>query len=293
MGGAAAAGTAAMGAAAAGTAAMGAAAAAGTAAMGAAASGTAAIGAAAAKTALIGAAAVGAGAVGAAAGGTVALGGAAAGTAALGAAAGTAALGAAAGSAVRTDALGVELRSQRQSNGNGKRTSITWNGIWGDWGSKVYCPEGSYVTGFQLKSDDYSGDDETALNGVRLFCQWPWKDHTTQIAHTLTSSVGSYGTWGSKGWCETGPIDGYKVRFESKISGDNTALNDVKVSCEEYPEASYSVSAGVETSWGSWRDWKFCRSGFAVMGLQTKLDERKPGMTGLNGIRMICKKYIR
>merc|ERR1712080_376224 len=43
---------------------------------------------------------------------------------------------------------------------------------WGDWGRLEFCPEGSWAAGFQLKVEKDCGAmcDDTALNGVRLFC---------------------------------------------------------------------------------------------------------------------------
>merc|ERR1711970_289106 len=44
---------------------------------------------------------------------------------------------------------------------------LTFSGFWGDWGSYEYCPGGSFVHGFSLKSES-PNPDNTALNAIRL-----------------------------------------------------------------------------------------------------------------------------
>merc|ERR1711970_1263745 len=68
-------------------------------------------------------------------------------------------------------------------------------GLWGDWGSYEYCPGGSFVRGFRLKSAPDQGrwGDDTALNAIQLFCGYE--------PNFLTSSEADEGTWGNIAWC--------------------------------------------------------------------------------------------
>ena len=75
----------------------------------------------------------------------------------------------------------------------------------------------------------------------------------------------------------------------SQAGGDDTALNAVDVYCKN----GGFVSADVNTNLGSWSQKQECPSGFAVMGIRTKL-EAKQGSgddTGLNGVELYCKQY--
>ena len=42
---------------------------------------------------------------------------------------------------------------------------------WGQWTNWMYCPTDWYVIGMQLKVESKQGNgDDTALNGIKLFC---------------------------------------------------------------------------------------------------------------------------
>ncbi|KAF7781636.1 hypothetical protein PRUB_b0927 [Pseudoalteromonas rubra] len=54
---------------------------------------------------------------------------------------------------------------------NGALISAGANSGWGDWSSRYSCPSGQAVTGIITRVEDsQGGDDDTALNGVRLIC---------------------------------------------------------------------------------------------------------------------------
>jgi len=52
----------------------------------------------------------------------------------------------------------------------------THPGIWGDWMPRQFCPKGKAVNGIQTQVQTYQGpghkdgNDDTAMNGIRLFC---------------------------------------------------------------------------------------------------------------------------
>ena len=64
---------------------------------------------------------------------------------------------------------------------------------WGDWGMEDFCPEGSFAKGFQLKVESDCGAfcDDTALNGIKLFCE---SSSGTDMGE-VRSSIGLYGDW--------------------------------------------------------------------------------------------------
>jgi len=43
---------------------------------------------------------------------------------------------------------------------------------WGEWGAMHVCPNGSYVSGMQIKVQEKQGTeiDDTSANGIRLHC---------------------------------------------------------------------------------------------------------------------------
>jgi hypothetical protein len=93
-------------------------------------------------------------------------------------------------------------------------------GGYGNWGTKLYCPENTFVTGFQLRSDVSKGtnffswflgmnaNDDTAANNLRIFCS------------QKISFVEGYGTtegyWTSPQHClERQAICGFRTQIES------------------------------------------------------------------------------
>ena len=157
---------------------------------------------------------------------------------------------------------------------------LTWWGFWGDWGSLEFCPKGSFVGGFQLKSEPrQGGGDDTALNAVRLLCS---------TGESLFSSQGGWGTWGNIAVCPSGSVvTGFSVKEEARQGGgDDTALNNIRLSCG----ATLSIHASVLTSWGQWKDGLHCRAGWAVIGMKTRVERSQGGGddTALNGLQLIC-----
>lgn len=144
---------------------------------------------------------------------------------------------------------------------------------WGEWGKFEKCHPGLLVTGFQLKVETKTdNNDNTAVNGVRFSCGMPY--HLDYIEmDTITSSYGRYGYAREKVFCE-----GYATGFQMKSqkpqgrNKDDVAAVNLKIICDDgiqlegydekgdyYPDAEYSEP--IE-----------CPEGMGVCGLQTQVE---------------------
>lgn len=58
-----------------------------------------------------------------------------------------------------------------------QQAQMEFEGVWGDWKGMVMCPMFKYVAGFQVRIEPKQGGglggDDTALNGLKLFCRRP------------------------------------------------------------------------------------------------------------------------
>ena len=65
----------------------------------------------------------------------------------------------------------IELHCTPQEGSEGERhVIISKEGIKGNWGTILECPVGTYVDGFQMRSEELTAFDNTAANNVQLFC---------------------------------------------------------------------------------------------------------------------------
>jgi len=165
-------------------------------------------------------------------------------------------------------------------------------GIWGDWGSKEYCPGSSYVYGFDLQIVSNQGPgskgkfDDSALNIVRLHCYG---------GSSITSATQNWGNWGKRKFCPgySNPVIGFDIRIEGYESGstggDHTAANDVDLYCKD----GEMLMGDRKTFWGSWSPVLKCPKGMAVVGIQTRVekDQSWGDDTALNGVKLLCAPY--
>jgi len=179
---------------------------------------------------------------------------------------------------------------------------------WGAWGNSQFCPEGSWVGGFQLKVEDNCGAlcDDTALNGVKLYCT----NTNGEGKAELTSYIGGFGHWAKNHFCQpsehtdskpssggssiqTGAfIRGFQFRSEHETRAvnktrhvDETAGNNLNGAC-----IGGDVLTGDGTSWGLWSHYVLCPSDSAVCGLKTQVESNQ-GLsddTALNQITFYC-----
>ncbi|WP_157798244.1 hypothetical protein [Aeromonas cavernicola] len=117
--------------------------------------------------------------------------------------------------------------SPLNSSGNAKIYSAFAS--WGTYSADTFCSgNNNPVIGFDIKIEPKQGDgDDTAANDVDLYCK----------SGVLSASVNtSWGNWSPVQYCPTGKaVVGIVTRVEGKQgSEDDTALNGVRLICENY-----------------------------------------------------------
>ena len=104
------------------------------------------------------------------------------------------------------------------------------------------CPNGYYIYGAEVRFESYqggglSGGDDTALNGIRIWCRDPLTQDTSG-PHTIDD--GHWGDWQGMVYSSTGYWKGAEVRFESSQGGgDDTAMNGLRVTYETLKVLDY------------------------------------------------------
>ncbi|XDV37981.1 hypothetical protein PO909_007484 [Leuciscus waleckii] len=162
------------------------------------------------------------------------------------------------------------------------------NGMsWGSWGFKSMSPSGRYAAGFSLKVESYLlfGGDDTALNGIRLYCVDQSKDSNDYSS--IESDVGGWGEWTDVKWCPSGFLSAFQLKVESpQGKGDDTAANNIRFKC-----SGGDVLYGGGTNWGEWGFWSPTCEGTGICGIQTRIEQSQGSEgddTALNDVRMFC-----
>ncbi|XP_056099619.1 vitelline membrane outer layer protein 1-like [Rhinichthys klamathensis goyatoka] len=169
---------------------------------------------------------------------------------------------------------------------------VTNGGPWGSWGEKQFCPSGSYAGGFQLKVENplIFGGDDTALNGIRLFCV----DQSRNLRSVIESSVGGWGDWtGRSDTTSRSDTSRYFTAFQLQVespqgSGDDTAANNIKL---KYGPRDWDYIERMSAYWGDYGDWSPTCEGTGICGLQTRVEESQGSEgddTALNDVIMFC-----
>ncbi|XP_039878621.1 vitelline membrane outer layer protein 1-like [Simochromis diagramma] len=163
---------------------------------------------------------------------------------------------------------------------------VPYSTQWGDWGVTEMCPVGSYAVGFSIKVEAQQGSgDDTAVNGIRLYCFDPSSKQQT----TVQSSVGSWGDWTAVKSCETGYLASFMLRVESaQGQGDDTSVNNIKFICS----GTGAQLEGDGLQWGEWGHWsRKCPKG-AICGLRSRVEEPQGSGddTALNDVQFFCCK---
>ena len=103
----------------------------------------------------------------------------------------------------------------------------------GDWGTEKRCKAKQGVNSFQLRQQKSIQGDNTAANGLKLFCE--------DGSELSPGNDGQLGDWSEKISCpENFLICGLRVQIELPQSNqDNTALNNVDFNCCPKSETVY------------------------------------------------------
>lgn len=152
----------------------------------------------------------------------------------------------------------------------------------------------------QIRTEPYQGagptQDDTGVNGMRLYCGDPSLANTTFI----TSTVQEWGNWGRVYSCRSddrplppdGYVTGFQLRVESELPfGDDTATDNVRIFCN-YPGLGVSeqMKEGDGLDFGSWTDARKCGVNQPFCAVQTQV-ERYQGDnddTAMNNVRVEC-----
>ncbi|CAM4663374.1 unnamed protein product [Leuciscus chuanchicus] len=162
------------------------------------------------------------------------------------------------------------------------------NGMsWGSWGPVDMCPSGKFAAGFSLKVETplVFGGDDTALNGIRLYCVDQSKDSSRYTS--IESNVGGWGEWRDKRVCSSGFLTAFRLKVESSQgSGDDTAANSIDFKCSG---GDWVYGDGIH--WGDWGKWSPTCEGTGICGIQTLVEPSQGSEgddTALNDVRMFC-----
>ncbi|XP_067280457.1 vitelline membrane outer layer protein 1 homolog [Pseudorasbora parva] len=176
----------------------------------------------------------------------------------------------------------VERRKRSSSREVRSVMFVTNGGPWGTWRAIDVCPYGTYAAGFSLRVENPINGDDTALNGIRLYCA----DWSRGFVSSIESDTGYWGDWTDVKWCFNGYLKAFQLRVESrKGKGDDTAANNIRFWCSDG-----SWLEGDGTSWGDWGDWSQTCWGKGICGLSTRIEEKqgKGDDTALNDVHMYC-----
>ncbi|KAM4677595.1 vitelline membrane outer layer protein 1-like [Discoglossus pictus] len=161
--------------------------------------------------------------------------------------------------------------------------SVPNGGRWGKWGPIAWCPSGFKATGFSVKVEGNQGKgDDTAMNGIRLYCTSP---NVQQDQHYITSLAGPWGYWSAPSWCHNSYLVSFSLRVEEpQGDGDDTAANNILFRCSDN-----SIISGAGLNWGSYGpSSSTCKIG--ICGMQTKVEDPQGGGddTALNDVQFFC-----
>lgn len=161
---------------------------------------------------------------------------------------------------------------------------------WGDWGTSDFCPEGSYVNGFEIKIEDYQkGGDDTGLNSVKLICI----NLNGIFQKDVTSSEGPWGYYRGREYCPNGLGNGFELKSEPSQGGrhDDLAATDFNLICANGDGSSSIVRGGEILGFGNWATTgRMCPPETAICGIRTQV-ERSQGKrddTSMNNVDLAC-----
>ncbi|XP_075010102.1 vitelline membrane outer layer protein 1 homolog [Calonectris borealis] len=166
--------------------------------------------------------------------------------------------------------------------------TVSNGGPWGDWAWPEMCPKGSYASGVSFKVEVPQGvmEDDTALNGIRLYCS---RGGDPSGGYTAESQSGRWGHWSEARWC---PHQGHLVGFELQVQAPQRRLlsDEVAATSARFACSDGHILEGPGSAWGQWGGWS-PQCSKAVCGIQTRQDPAwglKRDDTALNDLRLFC-----
>ncbi|CAF1366229.1 unnamed protein product [Adineta ricciae] len=147
-------------------------------------------------------------------------------------------------------------------------------GLRGDFMGYAYCPANTWAYGFQQRVEPpQGGNDDSALNAVRLFC----RGKNVADSYTISSYDGLWGDWGDSVSCNTTNNDFiYYAMFRIELAlgiNDYSSANDFRSRCwNGTTNSSGYLQAANGGQWGFWLLGAACKSGSAICGINTRFE---------------------
>ncbi|XP_068214710.1 vitelline membrane outer layer protein 1-like [Palaemon carinicauda] len=173
------------------------------------------------------------------------------------------------GSELENELPGIEVPNRRVT-----KSLMLSNGLdWGKWGEVEYCSEGSFVQDIEIKFEDYSflDTDETALNGVKLYCS----KSDGHITEYVTSTVGTKGDWKGMKSCKNGLMTGFRARVlpAQGTIGDDVAVQNVEMECNYGESTVLAMDENVGIHDGTFGLWAKCDKDSAICGIEIRYNQ--------------------
>ncbi|XP_076041777.1 vitelline membrane outer layer protein 1-like [Oratosquilla oratoria] len=168
----------------------------------------------------------------------------------------------------------------------------------GVWGNVDLCKEGSYAYSFDMKYAAVGHLDDTAVNGLRLYCQG-----NLGFTGTVSSLVGKWGEWKSERPCRSGYYAGMRLEAMSYQGalGDDLGVTNVEMRCQDgtvhnglyglkqlrevdnTQEVPHELPEGIPPrvkeairlrlrSNSHWSFWTSCSWGLRICGVQSRVE---------------------
>uniref|UniRef100_A0A6J0U633 Vitelline membrane outer layer protein 1 homolog n=1 Tax=Pogona vitticeps TaxID=103695 RepID=A0A6J0U633_9SAUR len=172
---------------------------------------------------------------------------------------------------------------------NGSIIEVSNGGPRGAWAWQEMCAPGTFVTGFSLKVEPYQGSlkDDTAVNGIRLFCTRGGREQRLET-NPVESQSGPWGRWSEPLWCSSGSyVQGFSLKAEQPRSTaqDYMGVTNIRFACSDG-----QILEGDGLRWGQYEEWS-PPCGKGLCGIQTKVEPQRGGLkddSSVNDVRFPC-----